>query len=139
MALETSSPDGRVGFLVRHDGIDGSDYSLELVLRGVDIDEPVVSAIRYTQPDGRERMLLVPVVQGQFGPPASYVRLPGFGGDTAWTAAVLPSVDLGTAWDAATVADSVRAALNEATRDAWRQLREFVDDDVRNVIDGALR
>ncbi|MCZ1014412.1 hypothetical protein [Streptomyces noursei] len=112
---------------------------MELVLRGVDVDGPLVSAIRYTQPDGRDRVLLVPVIQSQFGPPASLVRLPGFGDDTAWTAAVPSSVALDTAWDAATVADSVRAALNEATRDAWRQLRELVDDDVRSVIDGALR
>ncbi|WP_406141668.1 hypothetical protein [Streptomyces sp. NBC_01089] len=139
VALETSSPDGRVEFLVRHHGIDGADYRLELILRGGDIDEPLVTAIRYTQPDGGERVLFVPVFQGQFGPPASYVQLPGFGAGTAWTAAFPAFVDLGTTWDAATVAASVRAALNEATREAWRQLRELVDDDVRNAIDGALR
>lgn len=43
-----------------------------------------------------------------------------------------------TDWDAATVADSVRAALNEATRDAWRQVREIVGDDLRATIDGEL-
>jgi hypothetical protein len=48
-------------------------------------------------------------------------------------------VSPGTTWDAATVDDSVRAALNEATRDAWRQVRQLVEDDSRGVIDEALR
>jgi hypothetical protein len=139
VVLETSSPDSRVGFLVRRRGIVEPEYSLELVVRGVDALRPLVSAISYPQPDGSERVLLVPVVQGRFGPAASYVRLPGFGVDTAWSATDLSPVALGTAWDGATVNDSVRAALNEATRDAWRQVRELVEDDVRGVIDSALR
>ncbi|MFF3069182.1 hypothetical protein [Kitasatospora sp. NPDC057936] len=139
MVLETSSPDGRTGFLVRKVGVLSPEYSLELVLHGVDAAQPVVTAISYTQVDGRERMLLLPVMQGQFGPPASYVRLPGFGIDVAWTASSPSPATSDTVWDAEVVADSVRLALNEATRDTWRQVRELVDENLRGVIDGALR
>ncbi|MFC1437983.1 hypothetical protein ABUW04_06900 [Streptacidiphilus sp. N1-10] len=139
VALETSSPDGRARFLVRPGGLAESPYSLELVLSGVDASRPLMSTISYIQSDGFERVLLVPVLQGPFGPPASFVRLPGWGVDTPWQAAVAVTVTPGTAWDAAAVADSVRAALNEATRGAWRRIRELVDDDLRDAIDRALR
>jgi hypothetical protein len=43
-----------------------------------------------------------------------------------------------TAWDAETVATSVHAALNEATRDAWRRVQELVGDDLSRVIGGQL-
>jgi hypothetical protein len=137
--LEASSPDGLVAILVRSRGAERSEYSLELVVHGTDATLPLVSEISYTQADGHERLLLVPVAQGRFGPPASYVRLPGFGADREWRAAVPSPVLPSTTWDTTTVADSVRAALNEATRDAWRQVRELVGDDLRDVIDGALR
>ncbi len=139
VVLEASSPDGRAGFLVRRLGTLEAEYSLELVLHGVDAARPLVCAITYTQSDGSERVLLVPVVQGKFGPPASFVRLPGLSVDTAWTATVPAPVAPGATWEAATVAASVRAALNDATRDAWRHLREHVDDDVRATIEGALQ
>ncbi|MFE9635831.1 hypothetical protein [Streptomyces sp. NPDC006463] len=141
MVLEASSPDGRVRFLVRGHGTDCPEYSLELVLVGVDAARPMVASIRYPKAEGGEQALLVPVVQGKFGPAASYVRLPGFAAESAstqWTACAPVAVTSSTAWDAATVADSVRAALNEATRNAWRQVRELIGDDLRSVIDGEL-
>jgi hypothetical protein len=139
--LEASSPDGGAKFLVRGHGTVRPEYRLELVLQGVDAARPLVSSVRYTTASGNEQVLLVPVVQGQFGPPASLVRLPGFTADSAsaeWTARVPTPVTPSTAWDAATVANSVRAALNEATRDAWRQVRELVSDYLRRAIDGEL-
>ncbi|MFG3410145.1 hypothetical protein [Streptomyces sp. NPDC048142] len=139
VVLETSSPDGRARFLVRGRGDLGPGYSLELVLHGVDAAEPVVSTVKYPRADGNEQVLLVPVAQGQVGPPASYVRLPGFAAETAWTACAPAPVTSGAAaWDAATIADSVRAALNEATRDAWRRVGELVGGDLRSVIEGDL-
>ncbi|MGW6239783.1 hypothetical protein [Streptomyces sp. NPDC055094] len=138
VVLETSAPDGRARFLVRRrDGL-RPEYSLELVLRDVDAARPTVTAVEYTTADGVGQVLLVPVARGKVGPPASYVRLPGFAVGTAWTASAPAPVTSNTAWDAATVAGSVRAALNEATRDAWRQVAELVRDDLRGVIEGEL-
>ncbi|WP_329466261.1 hypothetical protein [Streptomyces sp. NBC_01431] len=139
--LETSSPDGGARFLLRTQGAGRPEYWLELVLRGVDAARPLVSPVRYTTAGGGEKVLLVPVVRGRLGPPASLVRLPGFAADSSsggWTARAPAPVTPDTDWDAATVADSVRAALNEATRDAWRQVREIVGDDLRATIDGEL-
>lgn len=136
--LEASSPDRRARFLVRSRGIVRPEYSLELVLHGVDAALPLVSAVRYTSTDGSEQVLLVPVAPAPFGPPAAYVRLPGFAVGTAWTASGPAPVRQSAAWDPAVVADSVRASLNEATRDAWRQVRELVGDELRRVIDGEL-
>ncbi|GAA3086066.1 hypothetical protein GCM10020000_85810 [Streptomyces olivoverticillatus] len=141
VALEAQSPDGRARFLVRSHGTACPEFSLELVLVRVSAARPLMSAVRYPGANGSEQVLLVPVVQGQFGPAASYVRLPGFTAEpvtTAWTACAPIPVTSGTAWDAATVAVSVRAALNEATRNAWRQVRDIVGADLRRVIDGEL-
>ncbi|MGW0883141.1 hypothetical protein [Streptomyces sp. NPDC002671] len=139
--LEASSPDGGARFLLRSQGTVRPEYRLELVLHGVDAARPLVSSVRYTTASGSEQVLLVPVVQRRFGPPASLVRLPGFTvgpASTEWTAHAPAPVASSTAWDAQTVAASVRAALNEATRDAWRQVRELVSDELRRAIDGEL-
>ena len=140
VVLEASSPDGAARFLVRSTGAIVPAYDLELVLRGVDATLPLVSAVRYTGASGNQQVLLVPVVQGRLGSPASLVRLPDFTADSAarWTASAPALVTSSVAWDAATVASSVRAALNEATREGWRQVRELVGDDLRSVIDGEL-
>ncbi|MFF0010858.1 hypothetical protein [Streptomyces sp. NPDC005374] len=140
VVLEASSPDGRAGFLVRRRSGGESEYSLEVVVRSArDAAQPLLSTVTYRQPDGHERVLLVPVAWGQFGPAAAYVGLRGFDTGTTWAATAPSPVSPDTNWDPTTVADSIDAALNEATRDAWRQVREFVNDQVRGVIDGALR
>jgi hypothetical protein len=137
---EASSPDGGARFLVRTNGAVQPEYRLELVLQGVDAVRPQACAVRYIRASGGEQVLLVPVAQGQFGPPASLVRLPGFTADSAsgWTASAPALVTSTTAWDAETVATSVHAALNEATRDAWRRVQELVGDDLSRVIGGEL-
>jgi hypothetical protein len=140
VVLEASSPDGAARFLVRSTGAIVPAYELELVLRGVDATLPLVSAVRYTGASGNQQVLLVPVAQGRLGSPASLVQLPDFTADSAaaWTASAPTLVTSSVTWDAATVASSVRAALNEATREGWRQVRELVGDDLRSVIDGEL-
>ncbi|MFD0374568.1 hypothetical protein [Streptomyces sp. NPDC127112] len=143
VVLEALSPDGEVTFLVRRHGTVRPEYSLELVSDGAGTAQPLVSTVKYPGgAGGSEQVLLVPVVRGPFGPAASYVRLPGFAVASAsegWTACAPVPVASSLPWDTATVAASVRAALNEATRNAWRQVRELVGDDVRAVIDGELR
>lgn len=139
VVLEAAAPDGRVAFLVRSAGGDEPSYSLELVLRGDDGARPLMCLIRYARPDGPLRELLVPVVRGPAGPAASYVRLPEFCVGAAWTASVSIPVGPESDWDTDTVTTSIGAALNEATREAWRRVREYVGDGLRDVIDGALR
>ncbi|TVL88456.1 hypothetical protein CD790_30895 [Streptomyces sp. SAJ15] len=140
VVLEAASPDGRAAFLLRHPAGNASEYSLELMMRGAyDEDRPLLATVTYARPDGHKRVLLVPVVSGRFGPAASYVRLRGFGPGATWAATGPSPVPADADWAPATVVDSVGAALNETTRDAWRRVREFVSDGVRDVIDGALR
>jgi len=43
------------------------------------------------------------------------------------------------AWEADVVVTSIKAAVNEATRDAWRQVGSLVTGDLRRVIDQTLR
>lgn len=137
VVLEASSPDGRAGFVVRRHGSGQHEYSLELVVPDADA-RPLLTTVTYRQPDEDERVLLVPVVRGPFGPAAAYVRLRGFGPGTTWAATTPAPATPGADWDLSAVADSVAAALNEATRDAWRRVRELVNDEVRAVIDAAL-
>ncbi|MEV5880515.1 hypothetical protein AB0L75_41335 [Streptomyces sp. NPDC052101] len=108
-------------------------------MRGIEGAAPLMTAVRYEGGAGLERELLVPVVRGRFGPAASYVRLPGFVGE-GWTASVPVPVCPDSAWDVATVALSIGASLNDATRDAWREVRALISDaGVRRVIDQELR
>ncbi|WP_157849751.1 hypothetical protein [Streptomyces novaecaesareae] len=98
-----------------------------------------MTVVEYSSLDGPEQVLLVPVVRGRFGPAASYVRLPGFAGE-GWRASVTAPVGPDSTWDGATVALSVGAALNDATRDTWRQVRALITDvGLRRVIDQELR
>ncbi|MDQ0306015.1 hypothetical protein J2S46_000571 [Kitasatospora herbaricolor] len=141
VAVEASAPGGRAVFLLRAGGGDLPEYTLEVVLRGAGADLPVMSVVKYTGAGGGEQVLLVPTVRGPLGSAAGLVRLPGFtaGSAAGWTACAPAPVTSGATWDTATVAASVRAALNEATRAAWRQVRELVGEDLQAVIDGELR
>ncbi|OKJ13638.1 hypothetical protein [Kitasatospora sp. CB01950] len=137
--IEASSPDGSARFLVRGPGATGPDHRLELIVDTAGADRPLMTAVGYTGPDGIGRLLLVPVVRGRFGPPASYVRLPGFGAGSSLTASDAGPVGPASSWSPEQVAGSVRAALNEATREAWRQVGALLaDDDLRAVIDREL-
>jgi hypothetical protein len=136
--LEASSPDGTARFIVRRHGDSVPGYSLELVVHGVEGSAPLMTTVRYAGVAGSERVLLVPVVRGHFGPAASYVRLPGYVGE-GWTASVTAPVSPDSTWDAATLTLSVGASLNDATRDAWREVRALISDaGLRCVIDQEL-
>lgn len=140
IVMEASSPDTRTRFLLRTDGAEEPEFRLEVVYPHIDEGLLVVCAVRYTSADGDKRVILVPVSRGDFGPPASLVRLPGFALDSAtgWSARVPVPLPASSLWDAVTVVASVRAALNEATREAWRKVKEFVDDELSIIIGGEL-
>ncbi|MET9882720.1 hypothetical protein ABZZ20_06065 [Streptomyces sp. NPDC006430] len=137
--LEASSPDGSARFLVRRHGGSVPGYSLELVVHGVEGAAPLMTAVRYADGTGSERVLLVPVVRARYGPAASYVRLPGYVGQ-GWTASVTVPVGPDSTWDVAAVTLSVGASLNDATRDAWREVRALISEPgLRRAIDQELR
>ncbi|MER5782527.1 hypothetical protein ABT104_12490 [Streptomyces mobaraensis] len=140
VVLEASTPDGRARFLVRRDHGGAPGYTLELVVRDPgDTDRPVFSTVTYGRPGEEERVLLVPVVPARFGPAAAYVRLRGFDAGTTWAATGPSPVPPDADWDPASVADSVGAALNEATRDAWRTIGDLARGELRDAIVRALR
>lgn len=137
--LEASSPDGSARFFVRRRGDTEPLYSLEVVVRGAEGAAPLMTTVRYVDGAASERVLLVPVVRGRFGPAASYVRLPGFVGEE-WAASVAVPVGPGSVWAVEAIMLSVGASLNDATRDAWRAVRALVSDaGLRRVIDEELR
>lgn len=135
--LEVVSPDGRTVFVLRRVGGRTAEYGLELVLRGV-ADQLELATVQYTRPDGEQRTLLVPVSPSSVGPTASFVRLDGFAAGSTWQATGPTPIPEDPAWPSETVADSIRAAHNEATREAWRQVRERTGQGIRETIDGAL-
>ncbi|MEW2621368.1 hypothetical protein [Streptomyces sp. NPDC048106] len=139
--LEAPSPDGAAAFLLRAEQSAQPEYRLEVVVHGAETARPLMACLRYPVAGGGEHTLLVPVAAARFGPAASLVRLPGFDpvpASARWSARGPEPVTPALSWDAATVAVSVRAALNEATRQAWRAVREQAGDELRAAIDGGL-
>ncbi|MYQ39863.1 hypothetical protein GTW61_16625 [Streptomyces sp. SID4921] len=132
-----SSPDSRAVFILRRVGDATAEYGLELVLRDV-TDQPELATVRYTRLDGEQRTLLIPVSPSPVGPTASFVRLEGFTAGSTWQATGPTAVPGNPGWPSATLADSVRAAYNEATREAWRQVSERTGQGTRETISGAL-
>ncbi len=137
VVLDASSPDGRAVFVLRRVGDRTAKYGLEVVLQGV-ADQPELATVQYTRPDGEQRTLLVPVSPSPVGPTASFVRLDGFAAGSTWQVTGPTPIPEDPAWPSETVADSIRAAHNEATREAWRQVRERTGQGIRETIDGAL-
>ncbi|MET8027607.1 hypothetical protein [Streptomyces avermitilis] len=137
VVLEAPSPDGRAVFVLRRTGDRTAEYALELVVRDT-ADQPELATVTYTRPDGEEHTLLVPVAPSRFGPAASLIRLNGFTAGSTWQAHGPAPVPEDPDWPPATVAHSVRAARNEATREAWRRVGECTGQGVRDTIDGAL-
>ncbi|WP_435218879.1 hypothetical protein [Streptomyces sp. bgisy034] len=137
VVLEAPSPDGRAVFVLRRTGGQTAEYVLELVVRD-SVDQPELVTVTYTGPDGEEHTLLIPVSPSSFGPAASFVRLNGFAAGSTWQATGPALIPEDPDWPSATVAHSVRAARNEATREAWRRVRECAGQGVRDTIDGAL-
>lgn len=138
VVVEAASPDGRAEFFVRRHPTARAEFTLDVVLREFP-ELPAAISVRYTSAAGGERTLLIPMAGQDLGPATAQIALPGFDGGSGWAASVPVPVTERTAWEAATVADSVEAAVNEVTRDAWRQVRELVSEDLRLTIDEALR
>ena len=134
---EIATPDGRVEFFVRRRGGGLEQYRAEVVLRDFDA-LPAVVSIRYGTTEG-EQLLLVPLAAQEIGPAASQVELPGFNRARKWETSAPVQVDRATVWEEETVVASIRAALNEATREAWRQVGDVTGGELRRVIDRALR
>ncbi|MFJ7066191.1 hypothetical protein [Streptomyces sp. NPDC101115] len=137
VVLEAPSPDGRAVFVLHRTGDRTAEYALELVVRDT-TDQPELATVTYTRQDGEEHTLLVPVFPSRFGVAASFVSLNGFRAGSTWQASGPAPVPETPDWPSAAVAHSVRAARNEATREAWRRVGERAGQGVRDVIDGAL-
>ncbi|GAA2230949.1 hypothetical protein [Streptomyces nogalater] len=137
VVLEASSPDGRAFFVLRRTDGQTAEFALELVVRDT-VDQPELATVTYTGPDGEERTLLIPVSPSRFGPAASFVGLDGFAAGSTWQATGPAPVPENPGWPSATVTRSVRAARNEATREAWRRVREGAGQEMRDTINGAL-
>jgi hypothetical protein len=136
VVTEVATPDGQTEFFVWRSGVVPTQCRIEVVLR--DFDRlPAVVSIRYGTAKG-EQLLVVPLVTQLIGPPAAQVVLPGFDGRAPWEASAPVPVDATTLWEKDIVVTSIKAAANEATRDAWRQVASLVAGELRLVIDQAL-
>jgi len=135
--LATAISPGGVEFFVRQSHDAPARYRVEVVVRQNE-DLPALVRIRYPTAAG-QRVLLVPVAGPQFGAAASQVELPGMQSGTPWEAAGPEPVASATEWEVDAVADSIQAAASEATRGAWRAVRDAARDDLRSVIDRFLR
>jgi hypothetical protein len=134
--VEMASPDGRVEFFVRRSGIAPDLYRIEVVVRDADA-LPAVIIIRYETAD-EEQLLLVPVTAQNLGPAVSQVELPGIQPGRNWEASGPLRIDP-AAWDEDTVTRSVHAAVNEATRNAWRQVGDTLAEPMKQMINRALQ
>lgn len=134
---EIVTPDGRAELFVRHYGGTPGQYRAEVVLRDFDT-LPAVVSIRFTAAEG-EQVLLVPLAAQEIGPAAAQVELPGFDRARKWEISAPIQVNRATVWEEETVVASVRAALNEVTRAAWRQVGDVIGGEMRRVIYQALR
>ena len=125
-----------VEFFVRAGHGDFARYRVEVVLRKNE-ELPAIVKIRYPIATGH-RVLLVPVAGAPFGAAASQVELPGLEALTPWEASRPEQVADAIERPADVVVDSIRAAASEATRDAWRTVRDNAHDDLQAVIDRFL-
>jgi hypothetical protein len=136
VVIQTTSPAG-VAFFVRrqHSGL--AEFRVELVARNV-TDLPAVVSIRFPAGD-RQRLLLVPLAAQPLGPPAAQAELPGLASGVRWESTGPVAVEQAPNWDQDVVRESVRVAANEATRDAWREVRDRVGGTLGEAIDRELR
>lgn len=130
-------PDARAEYFVRRTTSIPPRYRVEVVVRDRDV-LPAMVSLRYDTPDG-DQEILVPVGAQEAGPAASQVELPRFEGSGPLEASAPSPVVPAAVWDGEIVAVSVRAAVTEATRNAWRQVREIVSDPLRQIISRALQ
>jgi hypothetical protein len=104
-------------------------YVLEVLRRSAG-DAPVIVRVRYGTADGEEVTLLVPVQR------EALVRLDRYSPAAPWR--VFPPLppDQILTWDAETVGVSVRAAVNNSTKRAWREIS--ADRDIQELVSREL-
>ena len=105
-------------------------FLLEVVPDEAD-DSPRFVAVHYGNASGDEQVMIIPFLG------AGLARLPGYVASLPWHASVPAPADQLLTWDLETVAASVRAAVNNATRRAWRTITERVPE-LHEVITEAL-
>ena len=132
-----ATPDGLTEFYVFPGGRPGW-YLLEVVFRGAG-SLPAVVTVRYRTIEGGEQVLLVPLGLSKIGAPSAQVRLAGVDDSKNWEVSEPVPASRDSAWDAGTVTASAKAAANEATREAWRQVSTMLTPDLQQVIREALR
>ncbi len=96
-------------------------FLLEVVPDEAD-DSPRFVAVHYGNASGDEQVLIIPFLG------AGLARLPGYVASLPWHASLPAPADQLLTWDLETVAVSVRAAANNATRRAWRTITERVPE-----------
>jgi hypothetical protein len=126
--LRATLPDSQADLILHREGV--ADYLLEVVLRFVP-ERLLVIAVRYGTSGGGEELVLIPVRRD------ALARLAGYAPRSPWQASAPAPPDQVQVWDASTVAHSVHAAVNNATRDAWREIGSVVPN-AQWVIDEEL-
>jgi hypothetical protein len=98
---------------------DADAFLLEVIPDTVDGSVRFVS-VHYGDTDGYERVLIIPFLG------AGLARLHGYAASLPWEASLPGPADQLLAWDLETVAASVHAAVNNATRRAWKTISDRV-------------
>jgi len=98
---------------------------------------PAVVAVRFAVNRG-QRLLLVPLAAPLLGQPTAQANLVGLESGVAWDAREPVTVEDVPDWDENVVSESVRAAASEATRRAWREIRDLIGGVLGQIIDREL-
>jgi hypothetical protein len=107
-----------------------AEFLLEVILRSPN-ETPLVVTVRYGTTDGKEQLLLIPVLR------TGLARLVRYDPASPWQSSRPTPPDQIRAWEAGAVAVSVGAAANNITRRAWREI-SAVTPGIRLVIDAEL-
>ena len=125
--LQVALP-GAQGTLTLHQERDQS-YLVEID-RGQQASQLIVITVKYGKDDGGEGLVVIPVRR------SGLARLDGFGQERPWRASIATETRL-PVLTAVSVASSIRAAANNATRRAWSDLGNLVPE-IRPVIEQEL-
>lgn len=125
--VKATLPDGQARLILHRER--HGDYFLE-VEAGVQATAPLALAVRYGTEETGQALVVIPARR------SALARLTGFSPDYPWQAAAATAAAIRAAGPDA-IAFSVRAAANNATRRAWRELGDAVPE-LRPVIDREL-
>jgi hypothetical protein len=106
------------------------DYLVEIEAAGTHAKAPLVLAMRYGTPGGGEGLVVIPAQR------SGLARLTGFSPAHPWQASPVTAAEI-RAMGADAITASVRAAANNATRRAWREIGVTVPE-FRQLIDREL-